>query len=239
VASVQADLAALRALLQRFPSVARLPFALTEFNASFNLNPASAFVHSMASPMGALYVADVLCMLAGRDDILMANTWSLSANDHWGAIHARTAAGGPYGRPTYEVFRIVNEALQGVRLSAAVTSPTFSAPALGFSRAARGLPVVVALVTRLAANSGRRTLQVLLLDKDYGAAHVAAIRVSNAAIDAVHVTRLTAADVLADDDSPGLFQRSESDEEAATLAALPLPAHSITLLSLPLAAAQP
>ncbi len=239
VASVQADLAALRALLQRFPSVARLPFALTEFNASFNLNPASAFVHSMASPMGALYVADVLCMLAGRDDILMANTWSLSANDHWGAIHAATAAGGPYGRPTYEVFRLFHETLRGVRLPADVTSPTFTAPALGFSRAASGLPVVAALMTRSTADTGRVTLRVLLLNKDYRAAHVAALDVSHAAIAAVHVTRLTAADVLADDDSPGLFQRTESDAQAATLAALPLPAHSITLLSLSLAAPPP
>jgi alpha-N-arabinofuranosidase len=234
-ASVQTDLAALRALLQRFPSVARLPFALTEFNASFSLDPASAFVHSMASPMGALYVADIFCMLAHRDDIFMANTWSLSANDHWGAIHAGTAAGGPYGRPTYEVFRIFSEALQGVRLRAAVTSPTFTAPALGFSAAARGLPVVTVLVSRSTASTGRRTLRVVLLNKDNRAAHVAAIGVSHAALGAVHVTRLMAADVLADDDSRGLFQRTESDAAPASLAALPLPAHSVTLLSVTLA----
>jgi alpha-N-arabinofuranosidase len=237
--SVQADLAALRALLQPFPSVARLPFALTEFNASFSLAASSAFVHSMASPMGALYVADILRMLAGRDDILMANTWSLSANDHWGAIHAGTAARGPYGRPSFEVVRLFGEALQGVRVPAGVTAPTFAAPALGFSRAASGVPLVAALATESTASSGRRTLRLLLLNKDYRAAHVAAIGVAHASITAVHRSALTALDVLADDDTPGLFERSESDPDAGKLAALTLPAHSITLLSLRLASRAP
>jgi alpha-N-arabinofuranosidase len=234
VQSLQAGLSAMRGLLRQFPATASLPFAITEYNASFSLNPASAYVHSMASPMGALYVADVMRTLAGRDDILMANTWSLSANDHWGAIHGATAAGGPYGRPTFEVFRLFGETLHGTRLPAAVTCPTFDSPGLGFSAAARGLPLITTLVTRSTAADDARTLRVLVINKDRVAAHVAAVRVAHAGISSVHARSLTTADVLSTDDSPGLFTRSEADPVASALSAFPLPPHSITLLTLKL-----
>ena len=225
-ASLQADLGAMRTLLQQFPKLEGLPFAITEYNALFSLNPASAYHQSMASPMGALYVADALRLFASRDDILMANQWSLSGNDHWGAIHSPTNTGGPYGRPEFEVFRLFGSALQGVRLTATVKSPTFDAPKLGFSAAAAGLPVVTSLVTR----SGSGTLHVVIINKDYMASHVAALALENGSVLTIHLTLLSSSNVLQSDDQPNALQRSESDLETGA-STVTLPAHSIALLT--------
>ena len=122
--SIAADFAAMRTLLQGYPALASLPFAITEYNAVFSFNSSSAYYYSMASPMGALYVADALRFFASNDSVLMANTWSLSGNDHWGAIHPPSGSAAPYGRPTYEVFRLFAQALQGIRLTATVDRTT-------------------------------------------------------------------------------------------------------------------
>lgn len=232
--SIQSDLAATRALLQPFARYRSVPFAITEYNALFNPRPGSAYVDSMASPMGALYVADALRFFAGRDDILMANTWSLSANDHWGAIHAATSASGPYGRPAYEVFRLYGAALQGVRLTASVQSPTFDAPNLGYGAAATGLPLITTLVTKTTSAAGAQTLRALIINKDYKLAHVAGIRVANATVSSAQVSLLTAPDVLQTDDLPGAMQRTDSTLAAASLPIVNLPAHSIALVTLQL-----
>jgi alpha-N-arabinofuranosidase len=231
--SIEADLAASRALLQPFPQYRSLPFAITEYNALFNPRPESAYVNSTASPMGALYVADALRLFAGRDDILMANTWSLSANDHWGAIHAATSTQGPYGRPTYEVFRLFSAALQGVRLTAAVQSPTFDAPSLGFSAAATGVPLIATLVTKATTTAGQ-TLQVLIINKDFSHAHLASVTIANATVSSAILSSLTASDVLQSDDLPGAMQRIDSELPAAAVPIVQLPAHSIALLTLQL-----
>ena len=232
--SIQADLNAMRRLLRSYPKVSQVPFAMTEYNALFSLNPGSEYIHSMASPMGALYVADTLRLLAGRDDILMADLWSLSGNDHWGAIHPPTSSSGPYGRPTYEVLRLFGEALSGVRLTDSVQSPTFDAPSLGFSGAAAGLPLVTTLVTQSTTAAGEQTMRVLMIDKDYVSAHVAAISITDGRVTSAHLSVLESADVLESDDLPGSMRRTESDLEAG-LPAVTLPAHSVALLTLQLA----
>jgi alpha-N-arabinofuranosidase len=237
--SVQTDLANMRALLQPFPQVAGLPFALTEYNAVFSFNSSSAYYYSMASPMGALYVADTMRLLAARDDILMANSWSLSGNDHWGAIHSPTNSGGPYGRPDYEVFRLFGETLQGVRMTASVLSPTFSAPDLGFSSAASGVPLVAVFVTKATSATGSQTLRVFMINKDYTTAHTAAFSIANGgSVSAVQFSQLTAANVLESDDLPNSLVRTDAALPAAT-ASVTLPAHSIALLTVQLAPKSP
>ena len=230
--SIESDLAATRALLQPYPRYRSLPFAITEYNALFNPRPGSAYIDSMASPMGALYVADAMRFFAGRDDILMADTWSLTANDHWGAIHAATGGDAPYGRPTYEVFRLFNAALQGVRMGAAVTSPTFDAPSLGFSAAAKGLPLIATLVTKAPSTAGAQVVRVLIINKDYSHAHVARVSISNATVSSAQLQLLTASNVLQTDDLPGAMQLTDSDLPAAEVPIVTLPAHSVALLTL-------
>jgi alpha-L-arabinofuranosidase len=189
--------------------------------------------------MGALYVADALRLFASRDDILMANTWSLSANDHWGAIHAATGGDAPYGRPTYEVFRLFSAALQGVRLSAAVKSPTFDAPSLGFSAAAKGLPLIATLVTKATSTAGAHVLRVLIINKDYSHTHVARVSIANATVSSAQLEQLDASDVLQTDDLPGAMQLTDADLPPAEAPIVTLSAHSIALLTLQLSPKTP
>jgi alpha-N-arabinofuranosidase len=237
--SIESDLAATRALLQPYPKYRSLPFAITEYNALFSPRPGSAYIDSIASPMGALYVADALRLFASRDDILMANTWSLSANDHWGAIHAATGGDAPYGRPTYEVFRLFSAALQGVRLSAAVKSPTFDAPSLGFSAAAKGLPLIATLVTKATSTAGAHVLRVLIINKDYSHTHVARVSIANATVSSAQLEQLDASDVLQTDDLPGAMQLTDADLPPAEAPIVTLSAHSIALLTLQLSPKTP
>lgn len=235
--SVRADFAAMRALLQRYPRFARLPFAVTEYNALFSLDSHSAYLHSMASPMAALYVADLLRSFADRDDVLMANTWSLSGNDHWGAIRSATDTSPAYGRPAYEVFRVLGEALHGVRLPITARAGRFNAAALGFSAAATELPVVTTLVTRTAAPGTAGVLHILMINKDLAAAHPTVIEIDHGTAAAARLISLTAAHVFENDDLPGAMQRTESTVAPGTPMSLTLPPHSIELLTVDLAAA--
>jgi len=231
--SLQADLTKMRALLNSFPKVRNLPFALTEYNALFSLNPRSAFIHSMASPMAALYVADVLRVLAARDDILMANTWSLSGNDHWGAIQPTNA--GPHGGPTYEVMRLFGEALRGKRAAMRVWSPTFDAPALGFSAAQSNLPVITTLATLSEAEPGGRILRILILNKDLSSSYNARIDILGGTAAAARVSVLTAANVYEGDDPSAAMRRSDNDLPSAAPLTVEMDAHSLTLVTVRLA----
>src|SRR5262249_9802200 len=71
---VEDDLRLTRALLDRYHPGRVLPMAITEYNAMYTVN--GRFDAHIASLAGALYVADVLRLLASREDILMANFWS-------------------------------------------------------------------------------------------------------------------------------------------------------------------
>jgi alpha-N-arabinofuranosidase len=231
--SIATDFAAMRVLLQKYPALQSLPFAVTEYNAVFSFNSSSAYYYSMASPMGALFVADALRYFAANDTVLMANTWSLSGNDHWGAIHPPSSGAAPYGRPTYEVFRLFAQALQGTRLTATVTAPTFDAPNVGFSAAATGLPLITTLATRSGAAAGG-TLRLILINKDYSNPHVAAVNLANATLAGAASSVITAANVLETDDLPGAFQRTDATLTPATPLDVTLPPHSVTLLTLTL-----
>ncbi len=237
--SIQTDFAAMRSLMQRFPAVQGLPFAITEYNALFSFKSGSPYYHSMASPMGGLFIADALRFFASRDDVLMANAWSLSANDHWGAIHGPTTSQNPYGRPDYFVFSLFSEALQGVRLTANVRSPTFNSPSFGFSAAAIQLPIVTTLVTMNGAAPSQQTLRILLINKDYSNSHLASVNLSNASAISAHLSLLTAPDVLQTNDLPGAMSRSESDLNIASGVQATLPAHSVALLTIQLATESP
>jgi alpha-N-arabinofuranosidase len=233
--SIQTDFAAMRKQLQAFAGFKSVPFAITEYNALFSFNANSAYYYSMASPMGALFVADALRFFASRDDLLMANAWSLSANDHWGAIHGPTASQNPYGRPDYFVFSLFGEAMQGIRMTANVQSPTFNSPSFGFSAAATDLPLVTSLVTMSGNAPSPQTLRVLLINKDYSDSHVASLDVTNASVSSAHMSLLTAPDVLQTNDLPGAMVRSESALSVASGLQAKLPAHSVALITLQIA----
>lgn len=137
---VEEDLGRTRQVLDRFHPGQMIPFALTEYNSFYTLG--GSLDNHIASLGGALYVADLLRVLASRDDILAANFWSLTGNWVFGAVSNQRQL-----RPAYHVLRAYSEILRGQRLDLEVRGPTFDAPAIGAVPATRAVPVIAALAT--------------------------------------------------------------------------------------------
>lgn len=137
---VEEDLGATRRLLDRRDADTAIPFAITEYNAMYSLS--GSYDDFGPTLGGALYVADLLRLLASRDDILMANYWSLSGNGRFGAVSNQGIV-----RPAYEVLRAYNEILRGQRLATVVGGPTFDSPAIGAVPAMSGVPSIVVTAT--------------------------------------------------------------------------------------------
>lgn len=148
---VEEDLRATRMLLDRRDDERAIPFAITEYSALYSLN--GRFDDFGPTLGGALYVADLLRVLASRDDVLMANYWSLSGNGHFGAVSNRGAL-----RPAYEVLRAYSEVLRGQRLEVIVGGPTFDAPAVGAVPATSGVPTIAVIAT---SEADRRRILVI------------------------------------------------------------------------------
>src|SRR5262249_19234429 len=105
---------------------------------------------------GALYLGDLLRMLAQQDGIVMADYWSLNGNWYFGAF---TTDG--QKRPAYYVLQMYERAIRGRMVDAAVTVPSYAAPPAGTIPATSGLP----LITSLASTNGD-TVRVIVINKD-------------------------------------------------------------------------
>jgi len=159
---VKRDLDALHAQISaRFPDQPVM-FALSEYNALYTLGKPDTDSLS-ANFTSALYVADLVLSLAQRDDVLVANYWSLLDNYVFGALDSE---GRP--RPTYPVLSAFSEVFQGSILPTTVAGPSFDAPAARDSLfpGVSGLP----LITALALQTPEVT-RLVLINKDLHAAH--------------------------------------------------------------------
>lgn len=140
-AAVDADLDLLRAELTAAGCTA--PFAMTEFNAlgttfaTFAPIPRSDGLP--VSVAGAVYLADLVCTLARRDDVDSALHWSLVGNWCFGAFHPD---GSP--RPALRALHGLSAALTGRRLPVAVAAPLVAVPAFGAKPAQAAVPLVSA-----------------------------------------------------------------------------------------------
>ncbi len=153
--SVTADLAKLRARLQTLRPGTAWPFALTEYNALFTLGR-GATDDLVAAPVAALYVADLLRVLAQTPDLVLANYWSLSGNWRFGAIRSDGET-----RPGYTALALYDELLHGELLVPAVDAERVDTPSVGGVSPVHDLPLVEAL----AARDGP-TLRILIIHKD-------------------------------------------------------------------------
>lgn len=139
--AVAADLDRLRAELTARGIAA--PFALTEHNTLvtlFGTIPIPRSDGATASLAGAVYTADLVCMLAARADVDSAHHWSLIGNWLFGAVH-------PDGRvrPAHRVLEALGRVLVGRRLPLAVSSPTAAVAAFGALPAQTAMPLVAGL----------------------------------------------------------------------------------------------
>jgi len=177
-------------------------------------------------------VADLLRLLAGRDDVLWANLWSLSGNWRFGAIHSNG-----WLRPVGQVLELIAPLLRGQRLPSTCTAGTVDTPATGVVDSVNGLPLVETLVSRSSDGSGEH-LRVLLLNKHpqqeaRGTLDVAGLDLSTATL---ALTSLHAPDPLRSDDVPDLLRRQQQTltamDSASSSLDLRLPPASVSVLDI-------
>ena len=222
---VKRDLDALHAQINaRFPDQP-VRFALSEYNALYTLGKPDTDSLS-ANFTSALYVADLLLSLAQRDDVLMANYWSLLDNYVFGALDAE---GRP--RPAYPVLSAFSEVFRGKILATTVTGPTFDAPAAQDSLfpGASGLPLVTALALQTQGDT-----RMVLINKDLHAAHAVELSFSTP----IQPQRLTSRGYTRDDvfevfleGDPTLGWRPSEVELSAGTLKLTLAPHAIRIVS--------
>ena len=152
---VKQDLDNLRAQAQTYFPDRTIPFALTEYNAWYTLNkPATdGYVASLTS---AIYLADLLAMLAERNDMIMANFWSVLDDWMFGAIS-------PLGnrRPGFQILSAFSDFLHGEIRDTTVDAPTFNAPAAGIFPGEANVPLASAM-----AVNDNGTIRILIINKD-------------------------------------------------------------------------
>ena len=154
--------------------------AITEYNALFTLGKGDSD-GLITSPLGAMYVADLVRTMVERDDLLLCQYWSLSSNWKFGAI-----AEAGYERPGYVVLKLLEEVVRGNRQQVQLACGTFDAPRVGAAAPANGIPLITSLVTR-----DGDTVRMLLINKDIdrpatGSISFADLRPKSAQV--VHVT---------------------------------------------------
>jgi alpha-N-arabinofuranosidase len=224
--SVQADLARLRQTLARLRPGLDLPLALTEYHAVFSLGR-GARDEWTGSAAGALYVADLLRMLAQEPGMMMANLWSLSGNWRFGAIHSQG-----FARPVFDVLQLMNQALRGHLVSVATRAASVATPAAGLADAQPALPLVEALATREVSAQGQTWLRVLLQHKHPLQGARGTVHLEGAVVREARLTRLVAGEVMRADDVPQLMRREVLALEPAPQFSLSLPPASLSLLEL-------
>jgi alpha-N-arabinofuranosidase len=223
---IAADLQNMRALLATLMPGHPLPFAMTEYSSLFTLSRAPSDRLPL-SPAGALVVADVLRLLASTPDVAMANLWSLSGNDFFGAIHQDG-----WARPTQQVLKLFGDALWGELIPVQMAAPTVDTQSVGASGAVTGLPLAEAIAVRKGS-----TLRILVIHKDIHKSATVQLDLGERKAASQHVSVLQSDRLFDRSDRPGVMQRLESEPQPG--AALTLPPHSVALITLVFPEAQP
>ncbi|HEY8099344.1 MAG TPA: hypothetical protein VIF82_01200 [Burkholderiaceae bacterium] len=201
-----------------------LPIAVTEYNAIFGLSSA-ALQQKSSSLAGALYVADILRVLAYRTDILCANYWSLSGNGYFGTVDT---SGNP--RPSYYVLLAYGRLLQGQVIPVNITSSAFTNPQVGAIPAGTA-PVITAIATRF-----NKTLRLLVINK-HSTSHVnlSLVLANGVAIQGTNYFQLTGNDLFSGAQGYSTISWTSGTQTVnGSNIVLNLPPHSFTLYEMPL-----
>ncbi len=147
---------------------------VTEYNAFFtNAHLASAGGHErpldqnryISTQAGALFVADLIRVMAQAPAVQAAMLWSLSGNGEFGAIDSEPGHSPARVRPAFHVMRMARSALAngGYHVAHRTTSPRRRAPdsRIGLAEPYPDMPLLATMATR----QGRR-LNLMLLNKD-------------------------------------------------------------------------
>lgn len=195
---VKQDLDETAALLARRRPGRTVRIGITEYNAMFTLG--GRIDRLIDSPLGALYVADLLIMLAGRPDVLMANFWSLSGNWHFGATSQR---GDP--RAAHAVLVALRDMFVGRLLPIEIRSDgKFDSARVGFVPGQRGVPLLTAFAT-----VDREAIRVAIVNKDRSRNARLTIEFGTAGVSEASVATLSAANPFDTDGSRARWSHSQ------------------------------
>ncbi|MEJ8859995.1 hypothetical protein WKW79_36005 [Variovorax robiniae] len=199
--------------------------AITEYNAMFT-NGKGRTDELIDSQLGALYLADLVRMMADRDDLLCCQYWSLSANWMFGAITEHGE-----GRANYVALRLLGDVIRGTKLGIRTECASFSAPRVGAVAPATELPLVTSLATREAG-----VVKVLLINKDLDRPATGRVELTDGtARSAALVTMRVEKVFQIGQPRESTLQRRPADAgPASTGISLELPAASVTVLTLEL-----
>lgn len=141
-----------------------------------------------ATPAGGLYVADLIREFSLRNDILMANHWSLSGNcptdntNCFGEIYSSENTNWqPKVRPIYQVLQLWSTLLRPGATQVAVKAiqrETKTTENIGLSPA-RTIPIVEAFSVKY-AEQGANYLGILLINKDPARSGVGTLSIASA-----------------------------------------------------------
>ncbi len=230
--TVQSDMDAMRRALRAWRPDAALPLAVTEYSALFSL-VAGASDDWVAAPVAGLYAADALRLFASRDDVLLADQWSLSGNWRFGAIASQG-----FPRPAAVALQWMGAALRGERVApAAMRADTVDTPSVGLSAPVAGLPLVAAFVTRERGEAGRITWRAALIQKDPRRGALGRVSLAGlpgpdrAGVRSARLQTWRCADVFDAADRRALWQHEETALAPGSTFALNLPPASLALLT--------
>ena len=223
--SVPPHLDAVRRFWATHPRAKLLPqpkLSVTELNSLYTTNqPPLPQNNYTASQTGAVFVADLLRVLANQPDVDLATAWSMSRNGPFGAISFDETPGGGYAkfvRPHYQALKWGRELLaSGNLLGTTVSAPTSSAYSqrVGFSAPVAALPLSTAQATR----AGKQ-LTVLVTNKDVGSTGNVQVTVNGALVSAASVKQLSSTSQFATDET-----KAVSTVQNYTFKAVATPTH--------------
>jgi alpha-N-arabinofuranosidase len=171
VETFRADMVAVTDLLASVRPGWEPRFAITEWNTIYSVDilrwgiPAvflSRTDRHIASLASALYAADLLADIAGRESVAMANFWALNGNWWFGAIGFEDEP-----RPVFPVLERWRGLAGRDRLAVSVACPVLSTPAAGIVASTGALPQLAAFAARDPA-SGEVTVQLINRHPDQG-----------------------------------------------------------------------
>ena len=143
--------------------------SITEFNSLYTTTSGLRQEGFVASQTGAMYVMDMIRLLAYQPDVDMAMLWSASQNGYFGAIDFFDVAPNypTYVRPHYKALQMGRDLLQKDALVVPlnVEAPTYDGytTRVGASHPYPKMPLATA-----AATITGKTVRVLVLNKDIG-----------------------------------------------------------------------
>jgi alpha-N-arabinofuranosidase len=150
---VSDSLQATRAQLKRIFSKRYIPIAITEYNALYSFGDSDDSLGK--SLMAAIYIADLLRVLAQTDGLVMANYWSLSENWNFGAIDYNGDK-----RASFHVLQMFGHIFRGGVLKSTIKTEVFNSARVGLVPEQKQVPLLTAI--SIANQDG---IDVMLINK--------------------------------------------------------------------------